>query len=94
VTGDGLQDLIPLPMQYPNGSTVYFGDPGPGFPPSLYPNLTYTSERINSTYNKSNAFYEGLPLYSDSTLFLGPYQVNDSFAMMSLTVAINNNTSM
>ena len=93
VTGDGLTGVIPLNQKYPNGSTVYFGDPGLGFPPLLYPNLTFTYDKINSTYNQSNAHYNGELLYSNSTLFLGPWQVNESFAMVSLTVAINNNTS-
>jgi hypothetical protein len=93
VTGDGLAGTIPLPIKYPNGSQVYFGDPGPGFPPMLYPNLTFTYDRINSTYNQSNAFLNNKPLYSNSTIFLGPYQVNATFAMVSLTVVINNNTS-
>ena len=41
VTAVGLNGTIPLPYTYPNGSPVYLGDPGLGYPPSLYPNLTY-----------------------------------------------------
>jgi osomolarity two-component system sensor histidine kinase SLN1 len=93
VTGSGVNGDIALPFKNSNGSQVYLGDHGGGYPPCLYPNLTYTSTVVNSTFNTSNAFYEGTPLYPNSTLLLGPWQLNGTFALMSFTVPIINNTS-
>ena len=42
ITGDGILGTVPLPFTYPNGSNIYLGDPGLGYPPMLYPNLTYS----------------------------------------------------
>ena len=93
VTGEAIRGKIALPYAHANGSTVYLGDDGLGFPPELYPNLTYTSSIVNATYNISNAFFQGDPLYPKSTLLLGPWQVNESIALVSLTLPIINNTS-
>ena len=94
VTGIGLEGQIQLPYKNTNGTAVYLGDDGYGYPPNLYPNLTYTSVVINSTFNQSNAFFNGVPLYSNTTLLLGPWQTNDTFALLSITVPIINNTSV
>ncbi|MCJ1479560.1 Histidine kinase [Lambiella insularis] len=93
VTGDGFGGAITLPFGYTNGSTVSLGDDGSGYPPNLYPNLTYTSTVVNSTFNASNAFFQGRPLHPDSAFMLGPWQINESFALLSITVPIINNTS-
>lgn len=93
VTGDGVLGSIALPYHDANGTQIMLGDDGLGFPPVLYPNFTFTSTVVNSTYNDSSAFFDGKPLYSNSTLVIGPWPVNESFALLSLTVAINNNTS-
>ena len=93
VTGSGIDGQIPLPYDYANGSHVYLGDDGDGYPPVLYPNLTYTSTPLNSTFNVSMAYYDDVPLYPNSTLLLGPWLLNSSFALMSITVPIINNTS-
>lgn len=93
VTTQSAQDQIQLPFNDTNGSSVYLGDPESGFPPPLYPNLTFSSTVVNSTYNQSNASFDGYPLYPDSAIFLGPFQVNDTFALFSITVPIINNTS-
>ncbi|MCJ1309614.1 Histidine kinase [Agyrium rufum] len=92
-TGTGLAAPISLPYTYSNGSSVFLGDPGLGYPPPLYPNLTYTSTPLNSTFNVSNAYFGDQPLFSNSSLFLGPWQLNDTFALCSITVPIINNTS-
>jgi len=93
VTGGGVNGDIALPFRNPNGSQVALGDDGRGYPPCLYPNLTYTSTVVNSTFNLSAAFYAGTILYPNSTLLLGPWQLNETFALMSYTVPIINNTS-
>ena len=93
VTGSGINGTIALPFKHPNGSRVALGDDGYGYPPCLYPKLTYTSTVVNSTFNLSSAFHVGTPLYPNSTLLLGPWQLNETFALMSFTVPIINNTS-
>lgn len=93
VTGDGIDGTIPLPMDYTNGSSVFLGDDGDGYPANLYPNLTYTSDVVNSTFNLSNAFFQGHLLHPNAAFLLGPWQINESFALLSITVPIINNTS-
>jgi osomolarity two-component system, sensor histidine kinase SLN1 len=88
-TGEGVGDTIPLPSTYANGSQVYLGDPGQGYPSTLYPNYTYPDQ----TDNDMNINYEGLTLYYNSTLLLGPLYLDSQSALISLSVAINNNTS-
>ncbi len=94
VTGIGVQGMIPLPYNHSNGSSVYLGDDGLGYPPELYPNFTYTSTPVNDTYNTSTAYLNGSPVSLTSMILFGPWQVNASFAMLSLTVPIINNTSL
>ena len=84
---------VTLPGQRPDGTPLLLGDDGPGYPPNLYPNLTFTSSPINSTYNESTAFYEGRRLGADALLFLGPWIINETFALASITTPIINNTS-
>ena len=93
VTASVGENGIPLPYQYSNGTDVLLGDDGAGYPPNLYPNLTFTSKVLNDTFNQSFAFFEGLPLYANSTLLLGPWQINNTFSLISMTVPIVNNTS-
>jgi osomolarity two-component system sensor histidine kinase SLN1 len=92
-TADDVQSIL-LPYKAPNGSDVYLSDSDYGYPPQLYPNLTYFSLPINSTYNESRAIYNGEVLKPpNSTLLLGPYHINSTFSMLSLTLPIINNTS-
>ena len=93
VTGADVMGRIPLPYQNANGTPVYLGDNGTGYPSNLYPNLTFTPTAVNSTFNTSAAYYDGVVLRSNSTLLLGPWLVNESFALVSLTLPIINNTS-
>lgn len=93
VTGSAVLGQIQLPSTYPNGTPVYFGDDDLGYPSSLYPNLTYNSVIINSTFNESQAFFHGNRLYENSTLLLGPLLLNETFALISITMPIINNTS-
>ena len=93
VTSPDIVNSIPLPNISNDGSPVYLGDNGTGYPVELYPNLTFTSTVINSTFNRSNAFWNGEPLYGNSTILLGPWLVNETYGLLSLTVAINNDTS-
>jgi osomolarity two-component system, sensor histidine kinase SLN1 len=89
VTGDGVRDTIKLPYTYPNGSAIYLGDPGLGFPAKLYPNFTYTQGPNNET----QAFIGHTQLKFDDVFFIGPLSTNDTFSLFSVTMGINNNTS-
>ncbi len=93
VSSPTIADAIPLPFLDPDGTSVYLGENGTGYPVQLYPNLTYTSTVINSTFNQSNAFWNGQQLYSNTTIFLGPWILNGSFALISLTVPVVNDSS-
>ena len=93
VSSPSITGAIPLPFLNPNGISVYLGDNGTGYPVELYPNLTYTSTVVNSTFNQSDAFWNGQQLYDNSTIFLGPWLLNGSFALLSLTVPVVNDTS-
>jgi osomolarity two-component system, sensor histidine kinase SLN1 len=100
--GDGRQ--IILPAKYSNGSNVILGDAGPGYPPQLYPNITYRPPFI-STANQTapsqdsvtvqfpTAYAFNNTLGPGSTLLLGPIPTNSSFSLISITVPVINNTS-
>ncbi|KAI9842213.1 MAG: Histidine kinase [Thelocarpon superellum] len=88
--GDG----VPLPYRYANGTPVMLGDVGMGYPAAYYPNLTYTNTTVNSTYNSSTARVFDVDLTGPgSAVMLGPFQINESFALVSITVPVINNTS-
>jgi osomolarity two-component system, sensor histidine kinase SLN1 len=75
-----------------------FGDPGPGFPTMLYPNITYIeTDEVDPMDNTANLTYvyafPDFPLNITSSLLLGPLQINDTYSMVSLTLPIINNTS-
>ncbi|KAL9621412.1 MAG: hypothetical protein Q9160_004172 [Pyrenula sp. 1 TL-2023] len=91
-TGDGFGS-IRLPYKNSDGSNVFLGDQGLGFPPPLYPNLTYVERPVNSTFNTTYAIAGGQELRNNDVLLLGPLTVNESLSLISFTVAINNNTS-
>ncbi len=93
ITGSSVQGLIPLPSTNSNGTPIYLGDDELGYPPNLYPNLTYTSTFVNETFNESNAFFHGIPLHGNTSLLLGPWLVNETFALVSITMPVINNTS-
>jgi osomolarity two-component system sensor histidine kinase SLN1 len=86
-TAPGLGNQILLPYAALDGSPVYLGDNGFGYPPNLYPNFTYIPS------NTSSIIYRNQSLDIESTLTLGPYLVNASFALLSITVPVVNNTS-
>lgn len=67
----------------------YLGDSIDGYPPNLYPNLTYANDSDGRTY----AYYGGQKLLQDSAVFLGPWQTNATFALSSITLAVINNAS-
>ncbi|KAI9761302.1 MAG: hypothetical protein M4579_001092 [Chaenotheca gracillima] len=94
VTGQSVDGQVQLPFKNPDGSFVMLGDPGLGYPPQYYPNITYNSTVVNATYNRTTAGIDGIEIGPrGSVVVLGPFQVNDTFAIMSLTMPVINNTS-
>lgn len=99
VTSSAVNNTLRMPYNCPDGSPVYLGDAycgldlNLGYPPWLYPNLTYITEKYNTTFNISAAVYEGEKLGPDSVLLLGPYLVNSTFSLVSMTMPLINNTS-
>ncbi|KAJ5971534.1 CheY-like superfamily [Penicillium vulpinum] len=90
-TSESVPEII-LPYTYSNGTSVQLGDDGPGYPPSLYPNMTYRGG--SSDNDPTTAFsFPDYELGLNSALLLGPLKVNNSFSLLSLTLPIVNNTS-
>ncbi|KAI9682887.1 MAG: Histidine kinase [Trizodia sp. TS-e1964] len=81
---------ITLPYKYSNQTNVDFGDDGLGYPPPLYPALTYHTNPDNTT--SVTALNGTFPINNNSSLLTGPFHINETVALLSLTVPINNNT--
>ncbi|KAL9103238.1 MAG: hypothetical protein Q9163_001689 [Psora crenata] len=94
VTASGVLGTIPLPYLNPNGSRSYLGDNVTGYPEALYPSLQYNSTIVNATLNVSHVFFAGNRLHTNSSVFLGPWLLNETFGLVSVTVPVNNNTCM
>lgn len=86
---------ISLPYNYPNGTSVVLGDDDNpmGYPPALYPNITYNTtsspDVMDPSVTAQTALaFQSFPLTQDSILMLGPVQVNSSYALISMTLPI------
>ncbi|KAJ5503767.1 Six-hairpin glycosidase [Penicillium fimorum] len=90
-TSDTVPDIT-LPYTYSNGTSVRLGSDGLGYPPSLYPNLTYHGGPGANDSATAYSFPDYI-LGLDSAMLLGPLKVNNSFSLLSLTLPIVNNTS-
>lgn len=96
-TADLSDASIDLPLYtYPNGTHYKLGDPGLGYPPPLYPNLTYVSTNQTDSNDPTTDEYvvsafSDFPFNASSSLLLGPLLVNASYAMVSLTLPILDN---
>lgn len=94
VTGAGVAAQgIPLPYLTPNGSKASLGDDEFGYPPSLYPNITYQDLGRPNPYLPSEravaaSAFAGVLLSDSRGLLLGPLIVNESFSLISLTIPI------
>lgn len=91
VTSDAVDGEVELPYKNPDGSPVYLGQPGLGYPATLYPNLTYFGNPNESTYR---VVADGTDLDPRGILFNGPLVLGNTSALMSATCAISNNTMM
>lgn len=88
VTGDTARGFVELPYSNSHGGQVPLGQLGLGYPPDLYPNLTYVEE--NGAFV---AGFHGQSINADSVLLLGPLLINATTSLISMTVPIINNTS-
>lgn len=88
-------DKVTLPYKNANGTAVQLGDSGTGYPPDLYPNLTYAYSDELDAYgqNITETSFNGTALYSNSSLLLGPLNINDSYSLLSITVPVDANTN-
>lgn len=87
---------IQLPYANSDGSVAYLGDGEGGFPPTLYPNITYIDTNASSTSQPNTNVYQAYAfqdvlLSQNNGLLLGPLVINETFALMSLTVPIRSN---
>ncbi|KAK4190715.1 hypothetical protein QBC35DRAFT_64281 [Podospora australis] len=99
VTGNGaVSDSIYLPYKGSDGNPVKLGDNsfGNGYPPALFPNITYLPLNRSNPYKAGTMSFQAIPFQgvslgngSDgSGILLGPYIVNASYALVSLTVPV------
>lgn len=84
---------IQLPYLAPDGSTANLSDTEYGYPPSLYPNITYTDLGYPNPYVPStSAFaafaFPNVNISSGGGLILGPMVINETFALLSLTIPV------
>ncbi|KUI74092.1 Two-component system protein B [Cytospora mali] len=90
---------IELPYENSAGYRPFLGDDDGGFPPSLYPNITYVDTGVPSknhpSTNKFSAYaFPDARLSQNEGLLLGPLVVNESFALVSLTIPIRSTTEI
>ncbi len=93
VTGQ-IGDNIILPYRDTFGHTIILSDTPDGYPPVLYPNITYIDSGVpNPVHNSTHSFTAYA--YSDTRLtnglLLGPLIINATFALISVTVPIRQN---
>lgn len=93
-TGQDIEGRIRLPYLNPTGQPVYLGNNESGYPSDLYPQLSFNTSVVNSTFNASHAFWNDKALGADASILIGPHLINETFGLMSITVPIINNTSM
>ncbi|KAI0394307.1 hypothetical protein F5Y17DRAFT_475987 [Xylariaceae sp. FL0594] len=90
--------LIPLPYKAPDGSDVFFGNTTYGYPPPLYPNITYYNTSEPDPFEPGKTFVVARPfpdIRIDSGvdgLMLGPLVINESYALISLTLPVRQNS--
>lgn len=87
---------IVLPYKAPNGTDALLGDPDYGYPPELYPNITYVDLGRDNIIRPgiravaAEAFPDVI-ISRDGGLLLGPMVLNESTALISISVPIRDN---
>ncbi|KAK4169184.1 hypothetical protein QBC43DRAFT_356766 [Cladorrhinum sp. PSN259] len=102
VTGNAVdENPIQLPRIGRDGRPVMLNDTEEGYPPMLYPNITYRDMGRRNPYVDTQAFqaipFPNISLGNGSDgngILLGPLVINQSFALVSITVPVReiNNT--
>ena len=95
VTAGNLPEIL-LPYTDPNGSQVFLSDTEYGYPPMLYPNITYLDlDHDNSIRPDTPAWaaeaFPGVRISRDGGLLLGPLVLNETTALLSVSVPIKDN---
>ncbi|KAF4976184.1 hypothetical protein FZEAL_7124 [Fusarium zealandicum] len=98
VTAPNITNIV-LPYTNSSGDEILLGDSEQGYPPSLFPNITYVDlGRKNTIRNDTNAVaaeaFPGVRIYRDGGLLLGPLVLNETSSLLSVSVPIraNNDT--
>jgi osomolarity two-component system sensor histidine kinase SLN1 len=89
-TAEGLKSVS---FKKPDGTNTTLGNPKDGFIPQLYPKFTTTQTPYNSSLNYTTGHFDGRLIDSNHNLFAGPFQINDTLSLVSITMPIINNTS-
>lgn len=84
---------VVLPYKTPSGQNATLGDPVYGFIPELYPKFNVETITLNNTFNMYKANFQGRTIDNTTFLFSGPYRVNETLSLVSITLPIINNTS-
>ncbi|KAI1284047.1 osmosensing histidine protein kinase SLN1 [Xylaria sp. FL0933] len=93
VTADNISNIL-LPYAAPDGSEVYLGNTTYGYPPTLYPNITYYPStdpdplQPNDTVVVARPFPDIRIDTGANGLVLGPLVINQSYALLSLTLPV------
>lgn len=95
ITSSTIPDIM-LPFGGPDGGEAKLGDNEFGYPPMLYPNITYVNlGHPNKVRNNTEAIaaeaFPGVRIYQDGGLLLGPLVINETAALLSVTVPIRSN---
>ncbi|OHE95550.1 hsp90-like protein [Colletotrichum orchidophilum] len=95
VTGEKVPEIV-LPYLGANGSQILLSDTAEGYPPALYPNITYEDlGRPNQYRNNTRAYaanaFPGVRISTNGGLLLGPLILNETTALISITVPIRYN---
>ena len=100
-TNPSVLGSIHLPYMCPDGSHATLGMNASecgglsyGYPPALYPNLTYIAPDSDSTSVQQSADYRDATIGPEgrSAIMIGPWRVNESFSLASITLPVLNNT--
>lgn len=98
MTGTDIGSIL-LPYADSDGSPLYFGDTEYGYPTLLYPNITYYNTTTPDPLDDSTTLQIARPWPDiridnpSNGLILGPLVINTSYALVSLTVPIKDNTN-
>lgn len=99
VTGNGIgnqTDNIELPYLTPDGARANLSDTEYGYPPMLYPNITYQDLGYPNPYVPSTSAYAAnafadVRLSNNGGLLLGPLVINETYALLSITIPVSSN---